>query len=69
MNTRRWAEASSGLLATVLACAGLAYLLFAPIYSFANSTGTSGKASLLQALQANAQHIQSEAIIAFCILF
>ena len=68
MNKIRWAEAFSGLLANVLACAGLVYLLFGQVYSFANSTGTSGKANLLQALQANVQHIQPEAIIAFCIL-
>ncbi len=68
MNKRRKAEAFSGLTATLLAFVAFVYLLFGPVYSFADSTGTSGTASMLQALQTNAQHIQPIAIMAFCTL-
>jgi len=65
MNKYRWAEAFSGLLATFLAIASLAYLLFGPSYNVATSTGRNGTGSMLQTLQA---HIQPDAIIAFCLL-
>jgi hypothetical protein len=68
MNKRQRAEAVSGSLAMFLAFAALVYLLFGPVYSFANSTGETGTASMLQALQANAAHIQPIAIIAFSVL-
>ncbi len=61
MNKRQWAEAFSGLVAMFLALAGLIYLLFGPIYSFASSTGAHGTTSLLQT------HLQPSAIIALCI--
>jgi hypothetical protein len=65
MNTYRWAEAFSGLVATLLAIASLAYLLFGPAYNVTTSTGRNGAGSMLQTLQ---MHIQPVAIIAFCLL-
>jgi hypothetical protein len=47
MNKRQWAEAFSELIATFLALAGLSYLLFGPLYTFASSTGARGTTSLL----------------------
>ncbi len=41
-------EASCGLLAALLGLLGLAYALFGPTYSFANSSGQSGTANLVQ---------------------
>ncbi len=41
-------EAACGLLAALFGLSGLAYALFGPTYSFANSSGQSGTASLVQ---------------------
>jgi hypothetical protein len=41
-------EAACGLLAALFGLLGLAYALFGPTYSFANSSGQSGTANLVQ---------------------
>ena len=41
-------EAPCGLLAALFGLLGLAYALFGPTYSFANSSGQSGTANLVQ---------------------
>lgn len=41
-------EAPSGVLAALFGFLGLAYALFGPTYSFANSSGQSGTANLVQ---------------------
>jgi len=41
-------EAPCGLLAALFGLPGLAYALFGPTYSFANSSGQSGTANLVQ---------------------
>jgi sulfite exporter TauE/SafE len=63
MSRIRWAEAVSGIIATLLAVSFIAYLLFGSVYTFANSDGINGTANILQAVQW--AHIQPITIVAF----